>query len=168
MKPKTAAYWIEKLNLIEHPEGGYFREIYRSAEAIQGEHLPKRFTGPRAFSTSIYYLLEGDDFSSFHRLKADEVWHFYSGCPLTIYSINLQGILSQIILGSDLAQGEVFQAVVPAGSWFAATPNESHSYTLAGCAVSPGFEMDDFELGKRGALVKKFPQHKQLIERFTR
>lgn len=168
MKPKTAAYWIEKLSLMEHPEGGYFREIYRSAESNPGEYLPERFKGPRAFSTSIYYLLEGSDFSSFHRLKADEVWHFYSGCPLTIYSINPQGILSQIILGNDLAGGEVFQAVVPAGSWFAAASNDSHSYTLVGCTVSPGFDMDDFELGDRGELVKQFPQHRRIIEQLTR
>lgn len=168
MRQKTAAYWIEKLNLIEHLEGGYFREIYRSAETTPGEHLPQRFKGPRAFSTSIYYLLEGNDFSSFHRLKADEIWHFYSGCPLTIFSINSQGILSQIFLGNDLSAGEVFQAVVPARSWFAAAPNDPDSYTLVGCTVSPGFEMEDFELGKRGTLAKQFPQHKKLIERFTR
>lgn len=168
MKQKTAAYWIEKLNLIEHPEGGYFREIYRSAETIPGEHLPERFTGPRAFSTSIYYLLEGDDFSSFHRLKADEIWNFYAGGSLTIYIINTQGVLSRMFLGSNYDNGEVFQAVVPAGSWFAAQPNHIRSFTLVGCIVAPGFDFADFELGGRGDLIKKFPQHKTIIEKYTR
>jgi predicted cupin superfamily sugar epimerase len=168
MKQKTAAYWIEKLNLIEHPEGGYFREIYRSEETIPGEHLPERFTGPRAFSTSIYYLLEGNDFSSFHRLRSDEIWHFYTGGSLTIYIINSQGVLSQIFLGPNFDIGEVFQAVVPAGCWFAAQPNHIRSFTLVGCTVAPGFDFADFELGGRGELIKKFPQHKTIIEKFTR
>lgn len=168
MNPQTAAYWIDKLKLTKHPEGGYFREIYRSSGQIPGDSLPEQFGGPRSFSTSIYYLLEGDDFSSFHRLKADEIWNFYAGGSLTIYIINSQGVLSQIFLGSNYDNGEVFQAVVPAGSWFAAQPNHIHSFTLVGCIVAPGFDFADFELGSRGKLIKKFPQHKTIIEKYTR
>lgn len=163
-----AAYWIDKLKLIKHPEGGYFREIYRSSEQIPGNSLPERFSGPRSFCTSIYYLLEGNDFSGFHRLSSDEIWHFYTGSSLAIHSINPQGILSQILLGNDFENGEVFQAVIPAGCWFAAKPNDPESFILIGCTVAPGFDFNDFELGSRGELIKKFPQYKQLIERFTR
>ena len=98
---KDAAYWIEKFKLMRHEEGGFFREIYRSTDEIAEAHLPERFNGPRALSTSIYFLINEDDFSAFHQLKADEVWHFYTGDTLTIYAINPQGILSQILLGED-------------------------------------------------------------------
>ncbi|RMF60538.1 MAG: cupin domain-containing protein [Calditrichaeota bacterium] len=165
---KPAGYWIDILKLQPHPEGGYYREIYRSNEIVKKEHLPERFNGDRCLATSIYFLLEGNDFSSFHRLKSDEIWNFYTGSSLTIYSIHPNGILTQIFLGDDYEAGEVFQAVVPAGCWFAARVNVSNSYSLVGCTVAPGFEFDDFELGKREQLLKQFPQHQQLIRQFTR
>ncbi len=165
---KNADYWIEQFKLIRHEEGGYFREIYRSAETIPEANLPDRFDGSRAFSTSIYFLLKENDFSAFHQLKADEIWHFYAGSTLTIFAINAQGILSQIILGEDFDNGEVFQAVVPAGHWFAAKVNNPDSYALVGCTMAPGFEYQDFKLGKRKELIKEFPQHKALIDELTR
>ncbi|RMI12862.1 MAG: cupin domain-containing protein [Calditrichaeota bacterium] len=165
---RDAAFWIDRLKLIKHPEGGYFREIYRSGERIPGEALPERFSGSRPFCTSIYFLITGEDFSRFHRLQADEIWHLYAGSSLTIYAINPQGILSQILLGEDIEAGEVFQAVVPAGSWFAARPNDPGGYSLVGCTVAPGFEYGDFELGNREALIRQFPQHSRLIEELTR
>lgn len=165
---KGAAYWIKKLNLVRHPEGGYFGEIYRSSEIIQAAHLPERFEGSRALSTSIYFLINKDDFSSFHRLRADEIWHFYNGSSLTIYTINPRGILSQIFLGSDFESGEVFQAVVPAGSWFAARVNDPRGFSLVGCTLAPGFDYADFELGVRADLLKLFPQHQTIIRQLTR
>lgn len=165
---RDASYWIEKFKLIEHPEGGYYREIYRSGEQIPAASLPQRYRGPRAFSTSIYFLLKGEDFSTFHRLHSDEIWHFYAGGSLTVYSINPHGVLSQILLGDDFENGEVFQAVIPQGSWFAAQPNEAQSFSLIGCTVAPGFDFQDFEIGERGALIKLFPQHREIISRFTR
>src|ERR1700688_280174 len=80
--PRTAAYWIERLHLTRHPEGGWFRETYRAAEAIPEAGLPARFQGERVFSTAIQFLLERDDCSALHRLKSDEMWHFYDGAPL--------------------------------------------------------------------------------------
>jgi predicted cupin superfamily sugar epimerase len=165
---KTAAYWIEKLNLVEHAEGGYYREIYRSSETIAADHLPDRYDGSRSFSTSIYYLLKGSDFSAFHRLRSDEIWHFYTGSSLTIYLINQQGVLSQILLGTNFDNGEVFQAVISAGCWFAVRINNPESFSLAGCTIAPGFDFNDFEIGDRGGLIKLFPQHRMIIEQLTR
>lgn len=165
---KTATYWIEHLKLTRHPEGGYFREIYRSPEMLPGSCLPERFSGDHSFCTSIYFLLAGTDFSAFHRLNADEIWHFYTGAALTIYCIHSDGVLSQIFLGEDFESGELFQAVVPAGAWFAARLSREDSFALVGCTVAPGFEFEDFELGKRAELLRQFPQHRELIEQLTR
>ncbi len=165
---QTARYWIQKLNLIRHDEGGYFREIYRSPESIPGKHLPARFRGARPLGTSIYFLLEGSQVSVLHRLKTDEIWHFYTGCSLTIFAINSQGVLSQIFLGPDFENGEVFQAVVAAGSWFGAKLNREDSFALVGCTMAPGFDYADLEIGERGELCQQFPQHRQIIEMLTR
>jgi predicted cupin superfamily sugar epimerase len=86
-----AKKYIQKLQLKSHPEGGYYKEIYRAGELILPDHLPKRYKESRAFSTSIYFLLEGNQFSSFHRLKSDELWHFYDGSTLIIYTIDEKG-----------------------------------------------------------------------------
>lgn len=110
MNEKAQSYKIQ-LNLQPHPEGGYFREIYRSDEIFKKESLPKRFDSDRSFSTSIYFLLEGQETSKFHRLKSDEQWHFYDGCPVTIYNLNENGELSVTTLGKKVSNGEIFQTV---------------------------------------------------------
>src|SRR4029077_15917224 len=161
---KYAQYWIDKLNLIAHPEGGYYRETHRSELAIAREALPPRFTGPRLVSTAIYFLLEGENFSAFHRLHSDELWHFYSGSAITVDVIEPDGGHSEIQLGSDPDTGEVFQATVKAGGWCAARVRDLKLFALAGCTVAPGFDFADFELGKRAELVRLYPQHQKLIE----
>jgi uncharacterized protein len=160
--------WIEGLQLRPHPEGGWFRETYRSAETVVQGHLPPRFTGDRVFSTAIYFLLQGDDFSALHRFKQDEVWHFYDGSALSISVINPEGQLSTIILGRDLEAGESPQAVVPAGCLFGARLNERDSFALIGCTVAPGFDFADFEMPSRRELLELYPQHRAVIERLTR
>ena len=165
---KSAQYWIDKLNLIAHPEGGYYRETYRSELAIAREALPPQFTGPRLVSTAIYFLLEGENFSAFHRLQSDELWHFYSGCAITLDVIDPDGGHSEIKLGCDPDTGEVFQAAVKAGRWFASRVRDPKSFALAGCTVAPGFDFADFEFGKRAELVRLYPQHRNLIESLTR
>jgi predicted cupin superfamily sugar epimerase len=164
----TANQWIESLKLTRHPEGGYYRENYRSPEAVAKESLPARFGGDRAFSTAIYFLLQGEDFSALHRIKQDEVWHFYDGSSVTIHVLDRQGNYSTLKLGRDLSAGEVPQAVVPAGCLFGATVHDPRSFCLAGCTVAPGFDFADFELPGREELCKLYPQHQQLIERLTR
>lgn len=165
---KNAEYYIKKLGLQKHPEGGWFKEIYRSDEKIKNEHLPERYSGSRHHSTSIYFLLTSDTFSAFHRIKSDELWHFYNGSPLTVYMIDEAGNYSEIILGSNLDAGEVYQCIIPKGVWFGAKVNAPDSFCLVGCTVAPGFHFDDFELGKREALISKFPESAELITLLTR
>ena len=165
---KSAQYWIDRLNLIAHPEGGYYRETYRSQLSIAREALPPQFTGSRLVSTAIYFLLDGENFSAFHRLRSDELWHFYAGSPITIHVIEPDGGYSAIHLGSDPEAGDVLQAAVKAGHWFASHVRDPRSFALAGCTVAPGFDLADFELGKRQELVRLYPQHRNLIESLTR
>ena len=166
--PKSAQYWIDKLKLIAHPEGGYYRETYRSPLSIAREALPPQFTGSRLVSTAIYFLLDGENFSAFHRLRSDELWHFYSGSPVTVYVIAPDGGYSEIQLGGDPDAGDLLQAAVKAGHWFASRVRDPKAFALAGCTVAPGFDFADFELGKREDLVRLYPQHRNLIESLTR
>src|SRR5258708_24105976 len=136
---KSAKCWIDKLGLIAHPEGGYYRETYRSGLSIAREALPAQFSGPRLVSTAIYFLLEGKNFSAFHRLRSDEMWHFYAGSPLLVHVIDLIGKHSTIFLGSALDAGQMLQAVVPAGCWFASHVADWDSFALVVCSVAPGF-----------------------------
>jgi len=168
MNNKDSKYWIEKLQLQRHPEGGYFKEIYRSYEIIKKESLPERYSDERNFSTSIYFLLEKNDVSLFHRLKSDEIWHFYSGTSLTLYIIDKNGFLKKIVVGDNPDNGEVLQTVIKNGNWFAAKVNNPDSYSLIGCTVSPGFSFNDFELAKREDLIKLFPDHSDIIKMFTK
>jgi predicted cupin superfamily sugar epimerase len=165
---KNARYWIEKLQLEAHPEGGYFRQAYQAELVLPKAALPAGFTGARAASTAIYFLLEGKNFSAFHRLRSDEVWHFYAGEPLVVHMIEPDGEYSAILLGRDLEAGQGPQAVVRAGCWFASHVADWKSFALVGCTVAPGFDFDDFELGKREELGTRYPQHRELIERLTR
>ncbi len=155
-------YWIIKLSLSAHPEGGWFKENYRSNELILKEALPERFPGNRNFSTAIYYLLEKGDFSAFHRIKSDELWHFYDGDSLEIIEINPNGKITSHLLGLE----NLPQIIIRANSWFAARP--LGAYTLAGCTVSPGFNFEDFEMADKKELLKTFPQHTEILELLCR
>jgi predicted cupin superfamily sugar epimerase len=165
---KDAVYWIQKLGLEPHPEGGYYRQTYRSDLVLARENLPPQYTGPRPASTSIYFLLRGNDFSAFHRLRSDELWHFYLGEALVVHVIEGDGQYSEIQLGNDAEADEVLQAVVTAGCWFASRIRKGKSFALVGCTVSPGFDFDDFELAKREELARRYPQHREAIDKLTR
>ena len=179
--------WIKKLRLEPHPEGGYFRQAYKADLRIQPEarnsHSPQNSHGAaqgatragqpeggmvRAASTAIYFLLEGQNFSGLHRLRSDEVWHFYAGSPLVVEVIEPEGRHVSIRLGSDWDAGQMPQAVVRAGCWFGSHVADWKSWALVGCTVAPGFEFEDFEMGKRAELIANYPQHRGLIERLTR
>ena len=168
MGEKDAGYWIEKLELEAHPEGGYFRQTYKADVMVAKEALPAGFAGDRAVSTAIYFLLERENFSAFHRLRSDELWHFYAGDPLVVHVIEPEGEYSRILLGRDLDAGQVLQAVVRAGCWFASHVADWKSFAVVGCTVAPGFEFEDFEMGQREDLTATYPQHGGLIERLTR
>ncbi|RIV27561.1 cupin domain-containing protein [Fibrisoma montanum] len=161
----NAAYWVNAFGMQPHPEGGYYAETYRSSELLPKAGLPDRFSGSRSVSTAIYFLLESHHVSALHRIQSDEVWHFYAGGPLEVFVIEpATGNLSIIRLGADPDQGEVFQAVVPAGSWFGSKPAAGTAYSLVGCTVAPGFDFADFELAKPEEMLQQFPQHRAVIE----
>lgn len=159
---------IEKLKLEPHPEGGYFRETYRCDESVDEQHLPSRYKSKRSFSTSIYYMLAGENISHFHKLKSDEVWHFYKGSPVIIHCLNEKNGYTQIKIGLNFSKNILPQFVIEKGTWFAAEVEDKNSFSLIGCTVAPGFDYDDFELAIRDKLIQKFPQHEELITRFTK
>lgn len=158
----------EKLNLLPHPEGGFYKETYRSSGIISEENLGSGFDGSRNYSTCIYFLLTSEAFSAFHRIKQDEFWHYYKGSPIRLHIISENGIYNQIIIGNDLEQNEIPQYVVKANDWFAAEVINENSYSLLGCTVSPGFDFRDFELAERAKLLAQFTEHKDLITALTR
>jgi uncharacterized protein len=166
MNRHTAESWIEHLGLTPHPEGGYYIETYRSDEEIPSGVLADR-SDSRALSTCIYYLLRSGDVSHFHRLKSDEIWHFYDGSSAVIYFINSLGERSSVKIGLDLEQGDRPQLLIPKGTWFAAEVDASNSFILVGCTVAPGFDFQDFELADRSGLLSQYPQHRELIEHLT-
>jgi uncharacterized protein len=161
---KYAKFWIKKLKLRQHPEGGYFANTYRSNKIIE----LFGYNGTRSTCTAIYYLLTGNQFSSFHITKSDEIWHFYSGSSLILHIIDSKGKVNRVILGSNYNEGETFQVVVKAGCWFAVSINKKNSYSLVGCTVSPGFDYKDWIIGNRKRLTEMYPEHKKIIEEFTR
>lgn len=163
----NAAYWRKHLKLESHVEGGAFRETYRSALQLPQSSLPGTFNGDRAASTGIYFLLESGQFSAFHRIAADEMWHFYDGSPLSIYEITSLGTLLHHRLGRDPEAGEQLQLVIPAGSWFASRTEAAETFALVGCTVAPGFDFADFELAGRASLQAAYPQHAALIAQLT-
>jgi uncharacterized protein len=164
----SAEQLIQQYKLEPHPEGGWYKETYRSLELIAATALPERFSGARAFSTAIYFLLEAGNFSAFHKIKSDECWHFYSGDPLTVYMLKQDGSLDMIHLGNDISKQQVFQYVVPANCWFASRPSAESKFSFVGCTVAPGFDFADFELATADNLASEFPHHKDLIRSLCR
>ena len=160
----TANKWIERLGLMPHPEGGWFKEVYRSHERIDQDSLPERFNGARVFSTAIYLLLSAGEISRLHRIKQDEVWHFYDGSPLRLHRIRPDGEHIEHVVG--LSENALPLAVVPAGDFFGAEII-GDGFSLVGCTVAPGFDFADFEMPSRDELYQSFPQHGELIQKLT-
>ena len=157
-------FYIETLSLEEHPEGGYYARTYESKHLIRKEALPGNFTGDRYIASSIYFLLMGNQYSAFHRIKSDELWHHYDGCGLCIYVIHPDGKGERLMLGKELDKGFRFQHIVPAGAWFASKPVDENGFSLCGCTVAPGFDFEDFEMAEKNELIKSYPEHKKWID----
>ena len=157
----TSEQLIKKLNLQPHPEGGWYRETYRSSGNIQIDGNKSR-----NISTAIYFLLEGKDRSCFHRIRSDELWFFHQGETIEIFSIR-EGKLHTQVLGSNHEQGESLQAIIPANNWFAARIKSGSGFALVSCTVSPGFDFADFELAKRSELTRQYPDLREIIETFS-
>ena len=168
MHSDQAALIIEQYGMQPHPEGGFFAQTYRSPGRIPGSALPAEFAGERNFSTAIVFLLRKNDFSALHRLRQDEVWHYYSGGALRLVMISPEGKFSETTLGRNGKAGYVVQAVVPAGWWFGARPARGAAFSFVGCTVAPGFDFADLELAKRSDLLEKFPGLAAIILSFTR
>lgn len=163
----NAAYWIDRLQMKKHVEGGWYCEIYRSP--VELDPANNTFIhAPRSLCTHIYFLLEHDDFSALHRIGADELWHFYDGDALTIYEIDLEGKLTEHLLGNDAATNAAPFTLIQKGSWFGSRVVNDGSYTLVGCTVIPGFDFADFELGKADELRRQFPAYTTLINSMCR
>lgn len=153
---------VQRLGMMPHPEGGFYVETYRAADRVN-----RGVDGAsRVSSTAIYYLLDNEAYSAWHRIASDEVWHFYAGTPLNVHVLTPQGDLVTHHLGNALENpAQVFQAIVPAGCWFAAELAQPGGYALVGCTVAPGFEFAEFELAQAEVLLANYPQHDEIIRR---
>jgi predicted cupin superfamily sugar epimerase len=160
--------YIRHLGMQAHPEGGYFKETYRSRGMLTNDCLISGMNGERPYSTAIYFLLEQGDYSAFHRIRSDECWHFYEGDSLIIHVIDLNGQYYYTRLGRNLSKGDVFQFVVPAGCWFASEPDKDSAFSLVGCTVAPGFDFADFEMAKKKELTDFYPEQGLLLKRLCR
>lgn len=159
---------VERFDLEPHPEGGYFREVYRGDLSVTHPGIPAGHERRRRTGTLIYFLLEGDSFSAIHRVRwSDEAWHLYSGGPIALHVIDPAGQHDRRLLSSDFTVGEP-TAVVPAGHWQAATLDAGAAWAFGGCTVCPGFEFDDFEMPPAEDLIAAYPGLESLIRSLTR
>ncbi|MEO0335368.1 MAG: cupin domain-containing protein [Pseudomonadota bacterium] len=163
MKITSAETAIDRLQLQPHPEGGYYRETYRSQLELEGL---QGFTGLRSCSTGIYFMLKAGSRSHLHRIRSDEMWHFYAGDPLKIVMLAESGERSEVVIGPWLDEGQTFQFVVPKGVWFGAEVAMGGSFSLVGCTVAPGFDFEDFQMANREAMLAEFPGHAEFLETF--
>ena len=163
MNQQDPQYYISKLGLEPHPEGGYFKRTFASQEQITDQELTVHFEGKRMLYTSIYFLLTSNDVSHFHRLQSDELWYYHAGSPLSVHMIDENGEYTEYKLGLDLENGEVPQVLVPKNTIFGSSVKDRETFSLVGCMVSPGFEYQDFELFTQEELLLKYPEHKEII-----
>jgi predicted cupin superfamily sugar epimerase len=153
---------IQQLQLLPHPEGGYYKETYRGEQLVAGKNGK-----PRNVSTAIYYMLQNDDKSHFHRIQSDELWFFHQGEAFEIVAI-INGNATTFVLGNDFAGGAMPQVVIPANTWFASRVKNGKGYALASCTVAPGFDFDDFEMAARQELIAEYPHLADVIITFTK
>jgi predicted cupin superfamily sugar epimerase len=150
---------IEELGLQPHPEGGFYKETFRSPELLSDRD--------RNLITAIYFILTSDNVSKFHRIVSDELWFFHAGSPITIHLLDHEYGHREIALGNEFNSGQVPQFCVPGGTIFGSSVDVLGSYALVSCVVAPGFDFADFELFDRETLLKEFPEQQSIIERLT-
>ena len=150
---------IEKLELLPHPEGGFYKEMYRSEDKLDDKD--------RNLLTSIYFLLTSEHVSHFHRIKSDELWYFHAGSTLTVHTLDENGH-SAFKLGADVANGQLPFYLVKKNTIFGSTVDTPNSFALVSCAVAPGFDFRDFELFERNELLNLYPDHEEIVTRLTR
>ncbi len=162
-----AEFWIDKLELLRHPEGGFYRETWRSGGAYSFTEGP--FNGPRSFVTAIHYLLRGSEYSKLHRIHSDELWFYHAGAPLTVHIFPETGEPTSFTLGLEPDKGQVLQETAPAESWFGASIEETdeNNFALVSCVVAPGFDFHDFAFADKNELQEKYPLYTKIIDRLT-
>lgn len=163
MMKQDAMYYVSKLGLEPHPEGGYYKQTFVSNEQVTDKGLSVTYDGKRKLYTSVYFLLTSTDVSHFHRLKSDELWYYHAGSSLTVHIIHENGTYEEIKLGLNLEQGQVPQTLVSKNSIFGSSVMEEDAFSLVGCMVSPGFEFQDFEMFTQAELLSKYPEQKEII-----
>lgn len=165
----SAADVIAHLDLVPLPgEGGYYAETYRTALTLDGEQLPDEHRGDRHAGTAIYFLVTPDAFSALHRLAGDELYHFYAGDPVDLVTIDLDGTVVTRRLGTNFAAGERPQLLAPGGTWQGSALAPGGKWALLGTTMTPGFHLDDFDLGDRDELLRRYPEAREEIVRLTR
>ncbi len=147
---------IENFDLVPHPEGGFYKETYRSEVDF----------GNRKLITAIYFLLTSDNVSHFHRIKSDELWFHHAGSPLIVHTLTTAGH-QQYLVGNPLIPNMNSQFLVPKDTIFGSTVSEENSYAFVSCVVAPGFDFNDFELFTRSELIKQHPEEAEIIKRLT-
>ncbi len=165
---QTSEYFIQRLNMTAHPEGGHYKEVYRNAETITDKELSFNFEDTRPLATSIYFLLRSGEVSHFHKLVQDELWYYHGGSPLTVSVIHPNGTYQEHHIGPDLDAGQSLQAIIPGGSIFGSWVHEPDTYSLVGCVVTPGFDFRDFQLYKTSELLALYPAHEEIIRKLTK
>ncbi|MFA7274118.1 MAG: cupin domain-containing protein [Crocinitomicaceae bacterium] len=157
MIPQKAQEYIEQLNLLPHPEGGYYKETYRSSAEIDNRNL----------MTAIYFLITSDNISRFHRIKSDEIWYFHDGSPLSVHTLSKEKGHQIQKVGLNLERGEAPQLLVPANTIFGSSLDEPNAFSLVSCTVAPGFDFADFELFETEYLLKEFLGNEEVIRRMS-
>jgi uncharacterized protein len=158
---KSREFWIKRLCLTEHPEGGYYRYEFSSGV------LRKTSKGrERKEYSGIYFLVTNDSPSRFHRMRSDEIWHYHIGDPLTMHVIDALGRYRQICIGPNIDHGQMLSAVMRAG-WIFGASVDSGDFTLVSCTAVPGFDESDYKLFTQSELIEKFPKYKNIVERMA-
>lgn len=159
---------IKHYHLQPHAEGGYFSPLFKSNNIVKVLNNDAYNDENRSAGSSIYYLLNKEDYSAWHILKSDELWNFHKGSPLNIHVINENGNLFTYLLGDPFqTPGATFQICIKAGNYFCAENIDKSTYSLVSCIVIPGFEYNDFKLADKNTLLTCYPQHREIIERFV-
>ncbi len=163
---RKALNLIERYQLERHPEGGWYKEVFRSSFLLSDDSILGIYGGERSALTSIYYLLTNQNFSAFHKIKSPEIWYFHEGMTLTIHIIHEDGEHERVQLSNK--EGCFHQYTVPENCWFAAEIKEGYGYSFVSCAVAPGFDFADFKLAKYQELLDLYPQGQDVIKSLCR
>lgn len=155
--PAEAQKWIDKLALLPHPEGGFYRETYRSEVQI----------GNRQLMTAIYFLITSQNISRFHRIQSDEMWFYHAGSALSVHVLSEENGHEIHLVGPNIEKGEQPQLLVPAQAIFGSSLEDENAYSLVSCIVAPGFDFADFELFTADDLMPMFPEHASIIKKMT-